>query len=78
MEKRVIAYSTKYRNSLDNDYTLYEDRSVLREYDKHTYEGGYNLTGTYTAKELSDDVKQRLINVVSDEDLELAKQLLEL
>jgi len=78
MEKRVIAYSAQYRNGLDNDYTLYDDGSVLREYDKHTYEGGYNLTANYTANELNADVKQRLIKVVSDEDLELAKQLLEL
>ncbi|MEJ5048636.1 hypothetical protein WH221_02300 [Chryseobacterium culicis] len=76
MEKKIIAYSIECRNGLDNDYTLYEDGSVLREYDKHTYEGGYNLTAKYKADELSQDVKERLIKEVKEEDKEVAKKLL--
>lgn len=78
MEKRIIAHSIEFRNGLDNDYTLYDDGTVLREYDAHNYEGGYNLRATYTIDELSNEVKQRLIKEVKEEDMELAKQLLKL
>ena len=76
MEKRIIAVSTRCNGGLDNDYTLYDDGSVLREYDRHHYEGGYNLTAHYNAIELSNDIKQRLIKEVDEKDMELAKKLL--
>lgn len=76
MEKRVIAYSSKMNGDLDDDYTLYDDGSVLHEYDKHRYPGGYNLKETLRAKEIKNSAKERLLNATNNNDIDLAKELL--
>lgn len=76
MESRIIAVSHKMNGDLDDDYTLYEDGSVLHEYDKHRYPGGYNLKDKLQAKNIKDSAKERLLNATNHEDKELAKQLL--
>lgn len=35
MTKRVIAVSHSMKGLLDDDYTLYEDGTIIHEYDKH-------------------------------------------
>ena len=40
MAKKVISVSHQMKGILDDDYTLYDDGSVLHFYDKHTYPGG--------------------------------------
>lgn len=40
MEKRVLAYSPKVKEGLDDDYSLYEDGEILQEYDRLRYPGG--------------------------------------
>lgn len=76
MEPRIIAVSHKMNGDLDDDYTLYEDGSVLHEYDRHRYPGGYNLKDTLQAKKIKDSAKERLLNATGQEDKELAKELL--
>ena len=76
MQPRIIAVSHKMNGDLDDDYTLYEDGSVLHEYDRHRYPGGYNLKETLQAKNITDSAKERLLNASSQEDKELVKELL--
>lgn len=76
MQPRIIAVSHKMNGDLDDDYTLYEDGSVLHEYDRHRYPGGYNLKETLEAKNIMDSAKERLLYASSEEDKELVKELL--
>lgn len=76
MDKKTIAYSSKMKGDLDDDYTLYEDGEILHEYDKHKYPGGYNLKETLTADQLKVDIKERLLSSAKAENKELAKELL--
>lgn len=63
---------------LDDDYTLYDDGTVLHEYDKNIYPGGQNLKASLSVADLSDIVKQRLLEAASDEDKELVRKILNL
>lgn len=78
MEKKRIAFSPGSKNGLDDDYTLYEDGSVMHLYDVHHYPGGYNLKEYFVGKELSQSIRERIINDTSEENKEIAKNLLEL
>ncbi len=78
MTKKIIAVSHNMKGVLDDDYTLYEDGSVLHEYDKHTYPGGQNLRSEMTVDQLSDKIKQRLFEASSDESKELVRKTLKL
>lgn len=78
MENRIIAFSPNMKNGLDDDYTLYEDGTIIHDFDEHRYPGGYNLKRRLSASELNEDIKSRLINVANEEDKELAKSLLNL
>lgn len=78
MEKKAISISNKTKGGiLDDDYTLYDDGTVLHEYDRHTYPGGLNLRENLTGKDLSDEVKKRLIDAASDSDKELVRKTLD-
>lgn len=76
MDPRIIAVSHKMNGDLDDDYTLYEDGSVLHEYDRHRHPGGSNLKDTLQAKDIRDSAKERLFNATSQQDKKLAKVLL--
>lgn len=79
MDKKVISVSHQMKGGLlDDDYTLYDDGTILHEYDKHTYPGGQNLKATLTVAELSDTVKQRLLEASSDENKEIVRKTLNL
>ena len=78
MEKRKIAFSPNMKNGLDDDYTLYEDGSVLHEYDANNYPSGLNRRRNLTVDSLDDDIKKRLLNATQEEDKEIAKKLLSL
>lgn len=78
MDKKAISTSHKMKGVLDDDYTLYDDGTVLHEYDKHTYPGGQNLKESLTVANLSDAVKQRLLEGVSVENRELVSKILNL
>ncbi len=78
MNKKAIAISHKMKGMLDDDFTLYDDGTILHEYDKHTYPGGQNLKENLTVADLSDEVKQRLLDAASDEDKELVHKTLNL
>lgn len=79
MDKKAISISHKMRSGvLDDDYTLYEDGTILHEYDNHTYPGGQNLKESLIVTDLSDQVKQRLLEAASDEDKELVRKTLNL
>ena len=75
--KKVIVISHKMkRGILDDDYTLYDNGEVLHEYDKHTYPSGYNLKETFRAEELSESVKNRLLEAASDANKEKVRRVL--
>ena len=42
MAKKIISVSYKMNGVLDDDYTLFEDGTVLREYDNSIHPGGVN------------------------------------
>lgn len=77
MNKKAISISHKMKGGfLDDDYTLYDDGTILHEYDKHTYPGGQDLKDSLTVADLSDEVKQRLLVAASDENKELVRKIL--
>jgi len=76
MNKKVIAYSSEMKGELDDDYTLYNDGSVLHEYDRNKYPGNYNLKEIVNAHEIKHSAKLRLLDATSTSDKELAKTLL--
>lgn len=78
MDKKVISISHRMNGILDDDYTLYDDGTVLHQYDKHSYKGGQNLTDNLTVNDLSEVVKQRLIEAATDENREFVIKLLNL
>jgi hypothetical protein len=79
MEKQIISKSHKLKNFvLDDCYTLYNDGTILHEYDKHTYPGGQNLCEHLTIANLSDNVKQRLLNSASNKEKEFVRKVLNL
>lgn len=79
MDKKTISISHKMKGGvLDDDYTLYDDGTILHEYDKHTYPGGQNLKESLSVTDLSDEVKQRLLEAASDGDKELVRKTLNL
>ena len=78
MDKKAISVSHKMKGVLDDDYTFYEDGTVLHENDKHTYPGGQNLKENLTANDLSQAVKQRLLEAASEENEMLVRKILNL
>ena len=73
--KRIIAVSSSSRGGLDDDYTLYDNGEILHEYDRHNYPGGQNRQELIYIKDLSVDVKQKLIEAASAEDKLLVERL---
>ena len=78
MAKTAISVSHKMNGILDDNYTLYDDGSVLHFYDKHTYPGGQNIEENLTVDDLSVKVKQRLYDAASVDDKKLVGQILKL
>ena len=76
--KKVVSKSHKMKGILDDDYTLYEDGSVLHFYDKHTYPGGQNIEENLTVDDLSLKIKKRLYDAASVENKELVRKILKL
>jgi len=73
---KIVAKSFQMKGDLDDNYTLYENGDVLHEYDKHRYPGGFNLERTIIANELKESVKVRLLEATPQENLDLAKRLM--
>ena len=67
MTKKIIAVSHDMKGMLDDDYTLFEDGSVLQEYDNHFYPDGQNLRSKMTVDQLLDKIKMRIYEASSDE-----------
>lgn len=79
MEKKIISISHKMKGGvLDDDYTLYEDGTVLHEYDKHAYPGGQNFSDELSVEELSVAIKHRLLEASTEENRELVQTTLKL
>ena len=78
MDKKVISVSKEMKGTFDDDYTLYDDGTVLHEYDKHTYPGGHNLKANLKVEDLSQSIKLRLYNAATDENKELVRKTLKL
>ncbi len=78
MNKKVISVSHNIVNALDDDYTLYDDGTVLHEYDNSIYPGGFNLKENLNVDDLSDSVKHRLLISASLENKEVVRKTLKL
>jgi hypothetical protein len=78
MAKAAISVSHRMNGILDDDYTLYDDGSVLHFYDKHTYPGGQNIEENLTVEDLSAQVKQRLHDAASADNKVLVGEILKL
>ena len=79
MDKVALSVSHNMKGSiLDDDYTLFDDGTILHEYDKHTYPGGQNLKEYLTVDELSDIVKKRLLDAASAKNKKLVHETLKL
>ncbi|SHH92883.1 hypothetical protein SAMN05444671_4334 [Flavobacterium sp. CF108] len=78
MERKAISMSHNMKGILDDDYTLYNDGTILHLYDKHTYPGGQNIEEYLTVADLSQALKQRLFNSAKEEDKELVRVVLDL
>lgn len=77
MAKRVLAYTHKMRSNLfDDDYTLYENGSVLHEYDRNIH--SFNLKEELIVNNLSPEIKARLYDAASDENKERVKEILKM
>lgn len=77
MAKTAISVSHKMNGILDDDYTLYDDGSILH-YDKHTYPGGQSIEENLTVDDLSAKVKQRLYDAASADNKQLVGEILKL
>jgi hypothetical protein len=78
MDKIIISESFKMKNGLDDDYTLYEDGTVLHFYDRNIYPGGQNLKKILSVDDLSDSIKQRILSDTKEENKELARRILKI
>ena len=76
-DKKIIVYSHEMQNGmLDDDYTLYDDGTVLHFYDDNIYPGGQNLKHTMQGPDLPQKIKMRLLNRASEENKHTVKKLL--
>ncbi|MEJ1221741.1 hypothetical protein [Sediminicola sp. 1XM1-17] len=78
MAKKAISVSHRIKGVLDDDYTLYDDGSVLHFYDKSIYPGGQNIEENLTVDDLSPEIKQRLYDDASAVNKELVGKILKL
>ncbi|MBP6237848.1 MAG: hypothetical protein KA270_07010 [Saprospiraceae bacterium] len=76
MDKKVISSSFQVKGGLDDEYTLYDDGTILHEYDKHIYPGGQNLRESLNVIDLSGTVKNRLLEAASAENKALVRETL--
>jgi len=75
---KILVQSFSAKGGLDDDYTLYDGGKIIHVYDRHIYDGGQNRTEELTAKQLSDDIKQRLLNDCADEYKDKVKVILKI
>ena len=78
-DKKIISVSHAMKKGiLDDDYTLYDDGTVLHFYDRHTYRGGQNFEDMLEGRSLSEKVKKRLLESASEDNKALVKELLDI
>jgi len=63
-------------SGLDNDYTFYESGRIYHFYDRHTYPGGQNREEWIVVKDISEQVKQRLLDKCLPEHLKKITEIL--
>lgn len=72
----ILVQSFRSRGGLDDDYVLYDNGSIVHTYDRHTYEGGSDRTEKLIAEQLSDEIKQRLLDDCVSENKAKVKTIL--
>lgn len=75
-EAKMICSVNVGRGMLDDFFTLYEDGRVHREYDKNTF--SLNNQRWLVASDLSQDIKEKLLDECPKDLKEKAKILLEM
>lgn len=76
-DKKIVVHSHQMRqNMFDDDYTLYNDGTVLHFYDDNIYPGGQNLKHTVHGPDLPHKIKMRLLDRASEENKCIVKKLL--
>lgn len=63
----MLVQSFRSRGGLDDDYILYDNGIIVHTYDRHIYKGGQDRTEELTAEQLSDEIKQRLLDDCAEE-----------
>lgn len=79
MNSRLISsYSRMKKGMLDDKYDLYENGDVINTYDANIYPGNQDLRRVLNAKNLQQDIKEKLLDNTKESNKQLAKALLEL
>jgi len=79
MKTRLIAiYSRMKKGMLDDKYELYENGDVINTYDANIYPNNQDLKRVLDAKNLQQEIKEKLLENANEKNKELAKALLEL
>ena len=74
----ILAKSFKPKPGLDDKYTLYDNGIIVHTYDRHIYKGGQDRTEELTAEQLSDEIKQLLLDDCAEENKAQVKIILKL
>lgn len=61
MKNVLYHYMSMRKGDLDDDYIFYEDGTIVHEYDKSRYPGGYNLKEVVNPNQIDDSKKQKIL-----------------
>ena len=78
MNTTVISTYSRMIGMLDDEYTLYENGDVKNVFDANPYPGNQNKKRLLIAKELKQEIKEKLLENASEANKEMARFLLDL
>jgi hypothetical protein len=73
---KILVQSFKSKPGLDDNYSLYDNGSIIHKYDRHIYKGGQDRTEELTPEQLSDEIKQQLLDDCPEENKTQVKIIL--
>lgn len=76
MKNILYHYMSMRKLDLDDDYIFYEDGSIVHQYDKSCYPGGYNLEEEITPDQISDSKKSEILAKCPEDKLEAVTKIL--
>lgn len=78
MRRKIALYHSMKGGMLDNDYYVYDDGVIIHFYDRNQYPGNQNIEEEVTAEQVSDEIKNDLLDSAKNEDKELVKKILKM